>query len=252
MNTSAFRRTSALAAAIALTATTVAASSSDDAAAVARGRMLFFDNFERAEVEPNVDALGNGWTTNSPWRAANRKQAFMANGVMWVRTADGASHGAALFHDIGPAFRDGAIQVRFQMQPDDSVSLEFADPECREVHAGHIANAVIDRKGITLKDLKAGNQSLAVNERRMREGNTPELKKFLAGKNVTFPFQPVPGKWHQLTMVTRGEVLRVTVDGVLVGELKSEGIAHPTKRKLIIGASRSPLLDDIKVWSLDR
>ena len=214
------------------------------------GKLLFADDFNRAETAPNVDALGNGWTTNSPWRADNRKQAFMSDGMMWIKTAEGASHGAAIFHDFVGVFRDGAIQVRFRMTLGDSISVEFADPECKEVHAGHISNAVIDQKGITLKDLKAGNQSLAVAKRREKEGLTPELKALLQSKNVTFPFQPTEGKWHLLTLVTRGDLFRVSVDDQLVGELKSEGIAHPTKRKLIIGASRSPQLDDIKTWSL--
>ena len=49
-------------------------------------------------------------------------------------------------------------------------------------------------------------------------------------------------------MKISGDELAVTVDGQLMGTLKSPGIAHPTKRLLRLAVPRNAVVDDVKIW----
>ena len=51
-------------------------------------------------------------------------------------------------------------------------------------------------------------------------------------------------------MVVWGDWMRVTVDGKPVGQFRSEGIAHPTKRMITLAVNKSAWADDVKVWKL--
>ncbi|MDG2169893.1 MAG: hypothetical protein P8L44_18440 [Opitutales bacterium] len=47
--------------------------------------LVFTDSFERPDGSSTEDAAGNGWTTNSAWRADGKKQVFLNNGVLEIR-----------------------------------------------------------------------------------------------------------------------------------------------------------------------
>jgi hypothetical protein len=194
--------------------------------------------------------VGNGWETNSDRRAGGRKQATLKDGALTLTTAPGADHNAVMSRDIAPAARDWSIAVRFRMQPGEDFAIDLNDPQCKEVWSGHIANVAVDRKGITLRDSKTGVMNLAIRERRSSRQVDAALDQLLAKKTVTVPFKPNAGQWHELGIATRGDVMTVIVDGTELGKLKSEGIAHATKRKISFSAKKSPELDDVKVWSV--
>jgi hypothetical protein len=40
------------------------------------------------------------------------------------------------------------------------------------------------------------------------------------------------------------------LDGKLVGEFESEGIAHPTKRMITLAVAKKATIDDVMVWKL--
>jgi hypothetical protein len=57
-------------------------------------------------------------------------------------------------------------------------------------------------------------------------------------------------EWHTLLVVVEGDALRATIDGQAIGQFKSEGIAHPTKRTLRLGVNKSAWVDDVQIWKL--
>jgi hypothetical protein len=215
-----------------------------------RGSLLFADDFNRDDGSAVSDAPGNGWTSNSAWRAEGSKQVFLNDGTLRVATAPGASHGATMFHDIEPAFADSVVQIRFLMAVDEAFILDFNDPQCDVVHAGHIVKISVSKNEIVLKDSKTGDQNREIKELRRKNQLTPEILDSLAAKSVTLPCMLADGKWHTMYLIVEGDLLRVTIDGKDIGQIKSEGIAHPTKRKICLGAKKSPQLDDFKVWML--
>lgn len=220
----------------------------DDAALVKKsGTLLFEDDFNRDEATPDKEDIGHGWTSNSAWRAKGHKQVDLADGAMHVTRHPEADHGVAIFHDV--AFQDGAVQLKFKLGAGDDLGLDFVDRELNSVHAGHLCIARVTLKGVTLTDSKTGGMDNAIKERREKGDKSPELAALLKSKTKNFPL-PLSEDWHTLLVVVEGDAMRATVDGKAVGEFKSEGIAHPTKRMITLAVNKSAQVDDVKVWKL--
>jgi hypothetical protein len=123
------------AAAVALLFNTLPGAALDDTALLkAHGTLLLDDDFNRDEPAPDKESIGNGWTTNSAWRAKGHKQVDLADGAMHVAKHAEADHGVAIFHDV--AFQDGAVELRFKLGEGDDLGLDFVDRDLKTVHAG--------------------------------------------------------------------------------------------------------------------
>jgi hypothetical protein len=167
---------------------------------------------------------------------------------MHITKAAVADHGVAIFHDV--AFQDGAVRLRFKLEAGDDLGVDFVDRELKTVHAGHLCVAHITLKDVTLTDSKTGNMDNAIRERRLAGDNSPELLELLKTKTRRFPVDLSAGEWHTLLVVVDGNVLRATIDNKPIGEFKSPGIGHPTKRMITLAVNKSAWVDDVKVWSL--
>ncbi|NOX99050.1 MAG: hypothetical protein GXP30_04835 [Verrucomicrobia bacterium] len=221
----------------------------DDAALIKKsGTLLFEDAFERDEATPGKEDIGGGWTSNSAWRAKGSQQVDLVDGTMQITLAPGADHAAVVFHDA--AFRDGAVQMKFKLKAGDSLGLDFVDRELKSVHAGHLAYARITLRNIRLQDSKTGAMDNKIRDRRKAGDKSPEMTKLLKSKQNTFPLKLAPEEWHTVLIVVQGDAMRATIDGKFIGEFKSPGIAHPTKRMITLVVSKVATIDDIKVWKL--
>ena len=226
-----------------------AATTQDDAALVkTAGTLLFEDSFDREEASPDKEEIGAGWTTNSAGRAKGAKQADLADGALHVTRSPEANHAPCVFHDI--AFQDGAVQFRFKLTGSESVALDFVDRELKTVHAGHLCNAKVSLKELRLVDTKTGGANLEIKEKIEKKQKDPALAKLLKSKTNIVPIDLKAGEWHAMLVVVEGDTMRVTIDGKPAGQLKSEGIAHPTKRMLTWTHETSGWIDDVKVWKL--
>lgn len=220
----------------------------DDAFVRENGTALFQDDFNRRESTPDKEELGNGWTTNSAWRAKGAKQASLEDGALHITKAAIADHGVAIFHDV--AFQDGAVRLRFKLEAGDDLGVDFVDRELKSVHAGHLCLAHVTLKNLTLIDSKTGNMDNANRERQLAGDKSPEFLTLLRSKTKNFPVELTAGEWHTLLVVIDGDVMRATVDNKPVGEFKSPGIGHPTKRMITLAVNKSAWVDDVKVWKL--
>lgn len=214
----------------------------------ARGMLIFEDDFERDEPTPGKEQIGNGWTSNSAWRAAGKQQVDLDEGAMHVTRLAEADHGVAIFHDA--AFRNGAVQLRFKLGAKDDLGIDFVDRELQSVHAGHLCIARVRLDRITLNDSKTGSMDKRIRERRRSGEKSAELKELLASKTASFPLDLEADKWHQLLVVIEGDSMRASINGEPVGEFQSEGIAHPTKRMITLAVNKSAWIDDIKIWKM--
>ena len=231
---------------IALTSLTVAA---DDPALIkTRGTLLLEDDFNRDEPTPDKEAIGNGWTTNSATRAKGHKQCDLEGGAMHVTKHAEADHGVAIFHDA--AFQDGAVQLRFKLGAGDDLGVDFVDRELKTVHAGHLCLAHVTLKNITLTDQKTGGMDNAIRDKRLASDKSPELDALLKTKAKSFPLDLKADDWHTLLVIVEGDAMRATLDDKTIGEFKSEGIAHPTKRMITLSVNKSAWVDDVKLWKL--
>jgi hypothetical protein len=221
----------------------------DDATLIREnGTLLFQDDFNRHESTPDKEEIGNGWTTNSAWRAQGAKQASLEDGALHVTKATVANHGVAIFHDV--AFQDGAVKLRFKLDEGDDLGVDFVDRQLKTVHAGHLCIAHVTLKNIGLTDEKTGNMENSVHERIEAGDRSPEIMNLIKSKSHYFPLDLKAGEWHTLLVVLDGDVMRATIDDKYIGHFQSPGIAHPTKRMITLAVNKSAWVDDVKIWSL--
>lgn len=232
--------------ALALSASTVWSADHDHG----DGTLLLNDDFNRTDASATKDGLGRDWGTNSDRRASGQKQAFLREGAFQLTTAPGADHNAVAYHPISPAFGEGSIQIRFRMQAGEFFAVDFNNPECDSVHSGHIINVAFRANGVTIKDSKTGAMNLKIRAEVKAGRKTPELTALLKTKSKFLPAPLADNAWHSAAMRKQGDVLTVLIDGKVLGQFRSPGITHDTINKVSISAKSSPLLDDLKVWSL--
>ncbi len=213
-----------------------------------KGTLLFQDDFNRDEPVAGKEDIGNGWTSNSAWRAKGHQQVDLVEGAMHVTKHPEADHGVAIFHNV--AFQDGAVLLKFKLAPGDDLGLDFVDRELKTVHAGHLCITRVTLKNLSLTDSKTGAMNLAIKERREKGDKSPELTQLLKSKTRSFPIDLKADDWHSLLVVVEGDEMRATIDGHAIGSFKSEGMAHPTKRMITLAVNKQAQVDDVKVWRL--
>lgn len=215
------------------------------------GKVIFEDDFNRAQTQTTDDSPGNGWGTNSKSRAKGDKQVELKDGAMRIFISPRADHAVSVTHPM--EFKDGAVTLRFMLEDaKDSLGLDFADAQCKEVHAGHLCLAKVDAKAVTLIDHKTGGMRNDIHDARTEKKElTEEQKKALVGKSKNVKHDTALGKWHELQVKIEGDELSVAVDGKAIGSLHSPGIAHPTKRMLRFSVPHNAVVDDVKVYRKD-
>jgi hypothetical protein len=212
------------------------------------GTLLFEDHFNRDEPEPGKEAIGNGWTSNSAWRAKGHQQVDLMDGAMKVTKHPEADHGVAIFHDV--AFQDGIVELRFKLGDGDDLGVDFVDRELKTVHAGHLCMARVTLKSLTLTDSKTGGMDLKIKERREKGDKSPELMALLKSKTKTEKLDLKASDWHTLRVSVVGDQMSASVDGKDIYNFRSEGIGHPTKRMITLAVNKSAWVDDVAVSKL--
>lgn len=212
------------------------------------GKLIFEDDFNRNESQEKTDDPGNGWGTNSKARAKGDKQVDLKDGAMRIYLSPNANHAVSVTHDA--AFTDGTVTMRFMLEDEkDSLGLDFADAQLKEVHAGHLFAAKVSPKQVQLIDHKTGGMRLDIHDARTeKKPLNDEQKKALVGKTKTETRATAIGKWHELQVTIAGDELSVTIDGQPAGSFHSPGIAHPTKRMLRLSVPRNAVVDDVKIY----
>ncbi len=224
------------------------ATSADVASSADRHVVIFEDDFNREESQEETDEPGNGWGTNSERRAGGNKQVDLKDGAMYIYCHADADHGVSVTH---PAeFKDGSVETKFMLENEgDSLGLNFADLEFKEVHAGHLFKVAIKQKHIQLTDLKTGTMNGEIHKARKSNTLTDDQKKMLKKKSKRIKHPLEIGKWHTAVATVKGDTLSVSIDGQEIGSLTSPGIGHPTKRLLRLAVPKNAVVDDLKIVS---
>ncbi len=210
--------------------------------------ILLFDDFERDEPSPDVEMIGNGWSTNS--KAQGKKQVDLDNGTLHVTMADTASHAVSIRHDL--AYRDVLVEMRFKLTEGSDLGVNFADMIEKSVSAGHLCVARIHPDKVQIRDLKTGNMKTEYQELRKSEKMTDEIRAIIDSKQKLVPFETTVGAWHDLAIRIDGPTLTIEIDGQPAAEFTSNGIAHPTKSRLRLSIHKEVWIDDLKVTEISR
>ena len=168
---------------------------------------------------------------------------------MHITRHEVADHGVSVFHDVD--FCDAVIELRFRLGPQDDLGINIADPGEKSVHAGHLCTARIRLKQVELTDLKTGRMKLEMRNLRKEEKLTPQQQKLIASKTRAFDVDLAADQWHDLRVEIEGDTMRVAINDEPIGQFRSAGIAHPTKRRLRLAVNKSAWIDDVKIWARD-
>ena len=211
--------------------------------------LIFEDDFERSESDDSKEEIGKGWGSNSKSRAKGNKQVDLKEGAMHITFHPVADHAVSVTH---PAeFQDGKVTLRFMLpNTADSLGLNFADQQFKEVHAGHLSMIKVSTKDVQINDLKTGVMANAMRKARLDKTITPEQTKMLKTKSKRIPNKLEAAKWHKLVVTIKGDTMSVSINDKEVGSFSSEGIAHPTKRMLRVAVPKKAIIDDLKIFSL--
>ena len=139
------------------------------------------------------------------------------------------------------------MKVKFNKESD-VLRINLCDYNEKSVHAGHLANAIIGTRQVTLDDAKTGMMNLNIQAARENKTLSEEQKQELRSKSKEIPYQVSLNQWHQVYVTVSGDRISCTIDDQEVGSFRSPGIAHETKtwiRLLVLG---SVSIDDVKFW----
>ena len=215
------------------------------------GTLVFSDDFSRNESQETTEDPGNDWSTNSKSRAKGNKQVDLLDGAIRIYIHAEADHSVSVAHPF--EFVNGAVTMRFKLESDkDSLGLDFADLQCKEVHAGHLFKATFYANKVSLLDSKTGIMSKAIRD--LKEAGTKltaDQNAMLKAKEKIFPLAISVGEWHTLIVIVKGDTLSASVDDKVVGSFSSEGFSHPTKRVLRLSVPRTIVIDDVKLYKKD-
>ena len=231
---------------------------SKDAAWLAeKGKAIFHDSFDRDETGNGLKDLGNGWESATADRVPQIKQADLDQGTLKINSATKeAGHGVHIHHDAG--FKDGGVTLRFRfpgLNAGENFTVGFVDRQLKNVHAGHLCYAKLSQTSITLIDQKTGISDDAIRNRRdeflkRKEKLPDDLEALLKSKEKTVAWK-ADHEWHDLTLVTEGDQMRLSIDGKLVAAHRSEGFAHPAKRWLSFATTSTAWVADVTIWKID-
>lgn len=213
-----------------------------------RGKLIFEDNFDRNESQETKDDIGNGWGTNSKSRAAGNKQVDLRDGAMYIYIHEAADHAVSLTH--AAEFQNGSVELRFMLEdPKDTLGLDFADLQCKTVHAGHLFKVTVGNNKLDISDLKTGNMDLEIYNAKKEKTLTPAMEERMKVTKKVFPAKLETGRWYTMNVTNSGDKVNVTIDGKQVGTFSSEGFAHPTKRMLRLSVPKQAVVDDVKIFA---
>jgi len=214
-----------------------------------KATLIFEDDFERNESQEKTEEIGKGWDSNSKIRAKGNKQVDLKDGAMHIAIHPEADHAVSVTHEA--KFKNGRVDLRFKLEnKDDSLGLNFADLDLKEVHAGHLCVTRIGTSSVFISDLKTGVMNLRIRKLRLAKDLSPTLIKKLKTKTDKFSHKLETGKWHTLSVRIYGHVMSVAINGKEVGKLSSVGIGHPTKKTLRLSVKKKAIVDDVKIYSL--
>lgn len=214
--------------------------------------LVFADNFEREMPTNGPTEIGNGWSTNSPEHGKDIKQAVLINGQLHVTRASKnlpkrARPIATISRDID--LNNGTIELRFRLPQQGKLGIGLIDPELTSPHMGLICAARITTNRLMLGDEKTGAHNRIIRKRLKSGTTTDEQDQLLKTKRKIYKLDLNTNQWHNLKLSIYNDRIWVEINGQQVGSLKSDGIAHPTKRRVRLGVTSSAVIDDFKIWA---
>lgn len=200
-----------------------------------KGKLLFADDFERTD-------LGQ-WKVIIP--------GFKVKGGVLIATQDRDNHGS-----VGRVYlpmKDLVMSFRFKLAGSPRFNVVFDDKNHKGSHAGHIVRVAYAQRQIRLGDDKEGIMRNDIFKMRRNPETKEAADRLLVGRGSNVRATLEQDRWYSTTIEIVGDEMRVTLDGIAIGYLKSPGLAHPTKQSVHFTVSDNAThFDDVKIWAASK
>jgi len=200
-----------------------------------KGKLLFADDFERTD-------LGQ-WKVIIP--------GFKVKGGVLIATQDRDDHGS-----VGRVYlpmKDLVMSFRFKLAGSPRFNVVFDDKNHKGSHAGHIVRVAYAQRQIRLGDDKEGIMRNDIFKMRRNPETKEAADRLLVGRGSNVRATLEQDRWYSTTIEIVGDEMRVTLDGIAIGYLKSPGLAHPTKQSVHFTVSDNAThFDDVKIWAASK
>ena len=105
-------------------------------------------------------------------------------------------------------------------------------------------------KQVDLRDGKTGIFDLKIREKRLAGASKEEINALMRDKFAYHDVDLELGRWYELKILIRGDVMSAWIVGASVGSLKSYGIDHAVKQNMAFTDSGTADIDGLRIWSL--
>lgn len=212
-----------------------------------QAELIFHDSFDRQDGSATEDAIGNGWSTNSAWRADGDKQVFLEDGVMRITRLKKANHAVSVKRDF--PLGDCTVSMKFKISTGDRLGVNFNDPELKTAHAGHVCTVRITTDYVEVADQMNGSMNLVLRDQRKADPDNNAVKQAIAKTEKRNSIRLKPDSWHELRFEIRGDSTKVYINSMFVLNHESPGFAHPTKGNIALSVPAQVIVDDFRVWN---
>lgn len=203
------------------------------------GKLLFEDDFARAEMAPK-------------WKVG--KGIFeVKDGMVRVRENPDDRHGAYAYVKPSFLFKDIVVEFSARLDGSRACHLMVNDSTYKEAHAGHILRASLLPGKVDLADYKFGSMKNDIYDKLKDPKTTDDEKKKLRegikDKAAAFKVDADLAQWRRIRVEIVGDEMLLSIDGKPAGYLKSPGLDHAAKNSIgfeVGGASSC--LKGMKVW----
>jgi hypothetical protein len=217
----------------------LALAAGDHAGMAAPGKLLFEDDFARAEMAPKWK-IGKGLFE-------------VKDGLVTITENPDDKHGAYAY--VQPKFQFKDIVVEYSAKVDGSRAchLMINDSAYKEAHAGHILRASLMPGKVDLADYKFGAMKNEIFDKMKDPATTDADKKKLRDsikdKGAVFKTELDLAQWHKVRVEIVGDEMLVSLDGTPAAYLKSAGLDHATKNAIGFEVGgKSSQIKEMKVW----
>lgn len=204
-----------------------------------KGKLMFSDNFERSQ-------LGNDWKVRDRFKNGAYT---VENGVLKAKQLKGVNHGSVM--RVKFEYSDIIAEFDVKFNGGERFNIVMDDSTNTTSYWGHIQRISFSKNGFRIKDDKTGAMDLKIQKQiKNNPKRAKELKPFLDSKTSTTKFNFKENTWYHVIITKKGDVLQCQI-GDTIGQLKSEGIAHPILNKFGPTVNGDHFLfDNFKIWSI--
>lgn len=210
-----------------------------DAGPATAGKLVFEDDFARAEMAPKWK-VGKGFFE-------------VKDGAVTVSENPDDKHGAYAYVKPNFLFKNIVVEYSARLDGSRACHLMVNDTAYKEAHAGHILRATILPGKVDLADYKFGSMKNDYYEKMKDPKTTNEEKKKMRDgikdKSAAFKVDADLSQWHLIRVEIVGDEMLLSIDGKPAGYLKSQGFDHATKNSIGFEVGgKSSCLKGMKIW----